>query len=228
MSSGAVAAGESFDFAAQRRIMVDSQVRTFDVTDLALQAAMYEIPRERFVASESVPLAYADRTVLSAGGRRMLLAPMVIARMIQAAGLKGSDKVLDVGGGAGYGAALIARLAGAVVALEVEPGLTAAARAALAGIGETKVTCVTGALEEGHAAAKPYDAIIVEGCIEVTPSALLGQLRDGGRLIAIDGSSGAPNVVRFERIGADVSVRPLFDAGGPVLDGFRRPAAFVF
>src|SRR5260370_15487878 len=138
------------DYSAQRQMMVDCQVRTYDVTDQALLAAMYDVPRELFVATDFVTLAYADRVLPSLGGKRQLLAPMTLARMIQAANLRPTDKVLDVGGGAGYGAALLARLAANVVALEADAALTAAASAVLGKLGEAKVTCVTGGLDLGY------------------------------------------------------------------------------
>ena len=218
----------SLHFAAQREMMVDCQIRTVDVTDPALLSAMYDVPRERFVAPEYVALAYADGSLPSAGGKRQLLAPMVIARMIQAARLRGNERVLDIAVGSGYSAALMSRLAASVVAVESDAGLTEAARAALGELGVTNVLCVTGPLEKGCPADAPYDVILVNGAVEEAPTGLLGQLVERGRLIAIDASAGAPKAVLFERIGNETTRRLLFDAAAPVLDGFRKAPGFVF
>jgi protein-L-isoaspartate(D-aspartate) O-methyltransferase len=216
------------DFSAQRQMMVDCQVRTFDVTDQALLAALYDVPREFFAARELATLAYADRMLPSAGGKRQILAPMVLARMIQAAALRPTDKVLDVGGGAGYAACVMARLAASVVALENDPALTEAARTATAKSGQGNVSFVTGALDQGHAAGAPYDAILIDGAIEIVPQLLLQQLADGGRLVAVDASTAASRVVRYERTANDFGRRALFNASAPVLDGFRREPVFAF
>ena len=111
------------DFTAARRIMVDSQVRTSDVTDARLIAAMLAVPRERFLPAAQADLAYLDFdvpvTVVQADRpARRLLKPMVLAKLVQAAEVAGGDHVLDVGGATGYASAVLARLAGSVVALE--------------------------------------------------------------------------------------------------------------
>jgi protein-L-isoaspartate(D-aspartate) O-methyltransferase len=209
-------------------MMVDCQIRTFDVTDQALLAALYELPRELFVAPEFATLAYADRMLPSAGGRRQILAPMVLARMIQAAALRPADKVLAVGSGSGYAACVMGRLTASVVALESDAALTEVARAVAAKCGQGNVTCVTGALDQGYAAGAPYDAILIDGATEVIPTALLRQLADGGRLIAIDASTAAPRAVRYERTADDFGKRPLFNASAPILEGFRREPVFAF
>jgi protein-L-isoaspartate(D-aspartate) O-methyltransferase len=116
------------DFAAARRMMVDGQVRTSDVTDLRIVAAMLELPRERFVPEAKADLAYLDFDIVvkeaTAGApARRLLKPMVLAKMIQAAEVGASDRVLDVGCATGYSSALLSRLAASVVALEEDAAL---------------------------------------------------------------------------------------------------------
>ena len=132
------------DFAAARRMMVDGQVRTSDVTDLRIIAAMLELPRERFVPETNAALAYLDLDVpatRAAGGEtaRRLLKPMVLAKMVQAAAVRESDRVLDVGCATGYSSALLARLARAVVALEQDPALARQASANLQAVGVSNV-----------------------------------------------------------------------------------------
>ena len=127
------------DFAAARRHMVDGQVRTTDVTDLRVISAMLEVPRERFVPPAAAALAYLDLDVpVARAASRRLLKPMVLAKLIQAAELEATDRVLDVGCATGYAAAVLARIAGQVVALEQDAGLAKAARAALSSHAECR------------------------------------------------------------------------------------------
>ena len=143
----------TLDFARMRRMMVDGQIRTFDITDSALLDRMDHVPREKFLPAEQAALAYSDaRLVLKAGAvSRPLLTPMTLARMVQALRLRPGDRVLDVAGANGYSAAVVAGLAGSVVALESEPAFSAAARAIFAEAGVANVTVATGPLAAGWA-----------------------------------------------------------------------------
>src|SRR5215469_7005971 len=172
------------DFAAARRTMVDSQVRTSDVTDPRLIAAMLDVPRERFLPPENAALAYLDFDApATAPGRpvRRLLKPMVLARLIQAAEIAPGDHVLDVGCATGYSSAILGRLAHKVVALEEDAGLAALARDNLRALHLHHVE-----VESGPARA-PFDAIILNGAFESAPKALLRQLKSGGRLAGVLG-----------------------------------------
>src|SRR4029079_17426784 len=140
------------DFAAARRMMVDGQVRTADVTDLRLLAAMLELPRERFFPDDKASQAYLDLDAsVSAPGQpvRRLLKPMVLAKLIQAAAITGTDHVLDVGCGSGYSTVCLPHLAACVVGLEEDLTLAGRAADALAGLPAAKI--VTGALARGCA-----------------------------------------------------------------------------
>jgi protein-L-isoaspartate(D-aspartate) O-methyltransferase len=217
------------DFAAARRMMVDGQVRTSDVTDLSLIAAMLEIPRERFVPADQVALAYLDRDLPLAGAPlRCLLKPMVLAQLIQAAEIGTSDRVLDVGCATGYGAAVLARLAGSVIALEGDAALARRAVENLGEIGAANVTVETGPLAEGWQAGAPYDAILLEGSFEIEPKMLLRQLKDGGRLVGVRGRGGDAKAVVYRGVGLQTSGRAVFDATAPLLPGFAASPAFVF
>jgi protein-L-isoaspartate(D-aspartate) O-methyltransferase len=213
------------DFATARSRMVDSQIRPSDVTDLRLLWALQTVERERFVPQKARDLAYADYDMPIARGR-CLLKPRVFAKLVQQADIKPTDRVLDVGCGLGYSAAVLAELAAQVIALEQEPELAAAAAKALAGNGKVRV--VTGGLAGGYAADAPYDVIVLEGATELQPDALLGQLSDGGRLVCILGGGPAGKAMLYKRSGQDVGERPLFDAGVGVLPGFAKPPAFAF
>jgi protein-L-isoaspartate(D-aspartate) O-methyltransferase len=216
------------DFAAARRMMVDGQIRTVDVTDQRLLGAMLEVERERFVPPAHRAIAYLDRDILvTEAGRpaRRLPQAMVVARMIHAAAIEPTERVLDVGCATGYSAAILARVAAAVVAVEEDPELFAAAQAALSDQGNVKV--VNGPLAAGWPAAAPYDVILLDGATEIVPRTLFPQLREGGRLVCVLGRDPGKGTV-YRQVGGHVTAQPVFDAAAPLLPGFAKPAEFVF
>jgi protein-L-isoaspartate(D-aspartate) O-methyltransferase len=218
------------DFAAARRMMVDGQVRTSDVTDQRIIAAMLDLPRERFVPERNASLAYLDLdvAVTATTPARRLLKPMVLAKLIQAADIGPQDRVLDVGCATGYSAALLARLGRSVVALEEDVTLARHARENLAAAGAANTEVVAGALPDGWPAGAPYDVILINGAAELVPERLLRQLAEGGRLVGVVGRAPASKAVRYLAAGGQASALPVFDAAGPALPGFAEPAAFVF
>jgi protein-L-isoaspartate(D-aspartate) O-methyltransferase len=212
-------------------MMVDCQLRTFDVSDPALLAAMDEVPRERFVPDARASLAYIDQNIPVAevdGERRLMLAPMVLARMIQGLALKPGERALDVACGLGYSSAVLARLGVHVTALEWPEPIAAEARSRLAAVAGEPIEVVAGPLEAGHAAGAPYDAILVNGAVDTGPQRLLEQLRDGGRLACVEGAGRAGRAMLYVRSGAAFGCRTLFDAAAPVLSAFRAEPGFVF
>jgi protein-L-isoaspartate(D-aspartate) O-methyltransferase len=220
------------DFAALRRTMVDSQVRTADVTDPRLLAAMLELPRERFFPEDKASLAYLDLDVpLTEPGLpvRRMLSPMVLAKLIQAADVAETDQVLDVGCATGYSTALLSQLAGLVIGLEEDSALARRAAEALATTGFTGTRIVTGPLSRGWPGEGPYDLILLQGSTEIVPPpALFDQLKDGGRLACVLGRGQSGKAMLYRRIGGDLSGRPLFDAAAAPLPGFSKPPEFVF
>jgi protein-L-isoaspartate(D-aspartate) O-methyltransferase len=219
------------DFAALRRAMVDGQVRTSDVTDPRLLSAMLGLPRERFVPADKADLAYLDLDILvSDPGRppRRLLKPMVLAKLVQAAEIVESDRVLDIGCASGYSAALLGRIAASVTALEVDPALAEMAKKNIAERGIANVTVVQGALNQGWPAGGPYDVIVLEGACELAPHGLQAQLRQGGRLVCIAKRGAAGTAMLFGVADGELSGRPLFDAAAPLLPGFAKAPEFVF
>jgi protein-L-isoaspartate(D-aspartate) O-methyltransferase len=220
------------DFVAARRMMVDGQVRINDVTDLRIQSAMLDVPREQFIPADKQGLAYLDLDVPVLGTARQsrrLLKPMVLAKLIQAAEIDAGDHVLDVACATGYSSAILARLARSVTALEEDAGLAGTARQVLAELGTTNVTVVSGPLTAGHPAQAPYDAILLNGATEITPQALLGQLKPGGRLVAVIGERPIGKATIFRRsMTQHLGSQVLFDAVAPLLPGFAKPAQFVF
>lgn len=219
------------DFAQARRMMVDGQLRTFDVNHIPLLAAIDSVPRERFVPAGRESLAYSDQDVPVAQGsdeRRFMLAPMVLARLIQALEIAPGDKVLDVACGLGYSSAVMARLGAAVIALEVDEAIVAQARGCLSECGTTGAAVVGGALETGYPKGAPYDAILINGAVEIEPRSLLEQLADGGRLACVEGRGRAATAMLHVRSGDAFGRRALFDAAAPVLAAFRHEPGFVF
>jgi protein-L-isoaspartate(D-aspartate) O-methyltransferase len=216
-----------FDTATARRMMVDGQVRTAGITDLDLIAAMLALPRERFVPAALAEQAYRDGDI-GIGDGRVLLKPMVLAKLIQAVHVSAADHVLDVGCGTGYSSAVLARLAGSVVALEQDEALAGQARAALAASGEARVEVATGPLTAGWAARAPYDLILLEGATEIVPETLGRQLKPNGRLACIFGRGPTGKAMIYRMIEDHLVGRPAFDAAAPVLPGFVAPQAFVF
>jgi protein-L-isoaspartate(D-aspartate) O-methyltransferase len=216
-----------FDAAAARRLMVEGQVRTADVTDPELLAAMSTLPRERFVPPSLNELAYLDSDLRIADGRA-LLKPMVLAKLIQAARVRSLDHVLDVGCGTGYSSAVLGRMAASVTALEQDAALARQASEALAATAAANVEVVVGPLIGGWPARAPYDLIMLEGATEIVPEQLGRQLKPDGRLVGVHGRSPAAKAMIYRLIEGRLVGRPVFDAAARVLPGFAAPAVFVF
>jgi protein-L-isoaspartate(D-aspartate) O-methyltransferase len=214
-------------FAASRRNMVDNQLRTFDVSDRAVLAAMAEVPRERFVPDADKALAYLDRNlVLGSDGAdmRVLLAPMTFARLIQALDIQDGERVLDVGGGYGYGAAVLEAMGAKVTLLESRADLAEGAKERLG----SDVAIVTGPLEDGAADRGPFGKILVNGTLQMRPDALLAQLAENGLLACLVDENGTGRAVLFVKSAAGIGQRTLLDASAPTLAAFRPEPAFTF
>ena len=215
------------DFAAARRTMVDSQIKTGAITDPMIVVAMGAVPRENFLPEARRSVAYADQD-LAIGNGRFVMEPLVLAKLLQLAEVQPTDKALVVGANGGYSAAVLAQMAASVVALDSNRELTASAGGAFALSGIDNVQVVAGDLAAGHAAGGPYDVILIGGAVAEVPGSLKLQLADGGRLVAIvrDGTVGHGMV--FERVGATFGARAQFDAATPILPGFEKRPSFVF
>jgi len=191
-------------FSTARQKMVDGQVRPSDVTDIRIIDAMLAVPRETFVPENRRALAYLDLDLdVSEGGAagRFLIKPAVLAKMLQAAEIKETDRVLVVGCATGYAAAVIAQFAGQVV---------------------------SASSADGDQANAPFDVIVLNGATEIVPEKLYRQLRDGGRLVGVFAMSQPPRATIVTRSHGDFGNRALFDAAAPVLPGMERLPAFVF
>ena len=215
-------------FDAARAHMIESQIRPNKVTDERVLAAIALTRRELFVPEQLRPIAYVDDD-LPLGGGRYLMQPMVAARLLQAAEIGRADAALVVGAGTGYEAAVLARLARSVIALEEDPDLARLARAALVDHAIAAVDVVEGKLAQGCRLRAPYEAIVFAGAVAELPDEIFKQLAEGGRLVAVvKPEVGIGRAMLATRTGGVIARRVIFDAATPLLPGFRPKPAFVF
>lgn len=217
------------DYALARLNMVESQIRTNKVTDPDVVGAFEHIPRELFVPKSKRGIAYADEA-LDIGAGRFMLEPMVLARLLQAAAPRPGDVALDVACGTGYATSLLSRMVSTVVGVDEAADLVERGNGILSSLEIDNAALVTGPLSAGYRKQAPYNVILVEGAVEVLPDALFEQLADGGRLVTVEGGSavGPGLAVIYEKRAGRTGRRILFDAGTPMLPGFRREPGFVF
>lgn len=213
------------DFSQRRTVMVDTQVRPNEVTSYPVIEAMLNVPREEFIPEALRDVAYTGENI-PLTRNRVELEPRTLGRMLEVLDVQSSDLVLNIGCGYGYAAALVARIAEAVVAVE-EEDLAAEAQTRLAAQDVFNVAVTSGDLTAGWPGQAPYDAILINGAVEVLPDALAAQLRDGGRIVAlfVEGQLGT---VRIGIKSDDrIDWRYAYNAYAPVLPGFKRAPSFA-
>jgi protein-L-isoaspartate(D-aspartate) O-methyltransferase len=216
------------DYTVARRSMVENQIRTNRITDPLVIAAMQSLPRELFVPAPLRGVAYVDED-LPLGHGRFMLEPLAAALLVQTAEIDPGDRVLVIGCGTGYEAAVVARMAASVTALECLPELAAAARDALLSAGCHNVAVVEGPLQDGWPAQAPYDAIIYGGAVSDVPQPVLDQLAGDSRLMAVVyGQSPIGKGMLFMKVGGMISRREMFDSTVRLLPGFARKPTFQF
>lgn len=214
------------DFSARRRTMVDTQVRPSDVTKFPIIDAMLNIARETFVDANQQEAAYVGEN-LELGRNRVMLEPRTLAKMLDALNITGDDLVMDVGCGYGYSAAVAARMAQVVVAVEEDEAMASEAQVLLSEAGADNAILHVGPLAEGAPEHGPYDVIMVQGGVGELPQTLIDQLKDGGRIACIF-MEDALGVVRIGyKTGDTVSWRFAFNASAPVLPGFEKQRVFA-
>lgn len=216
------------DFSAARLNMVESQLRTNRVVDSRLVEAMAAVPREAFLPAHLRAIAYVDEDI-ALGSGRFLMEPMVFARLVQSAQLTPGARVLLVGSGCGYGAAVLAHMGAHVTALESDAKIAAAARTACAANGAGAVATVEGPMESGWPAGAPYDVVLFEGGIGDLPPAFAAQMGEGGRLLAVvTPPERQGKATLWQKFAGSLTARTLFDAATPLLPGMAREPGFVF
>ena len=197
------------DFEAERRDMVARQIRDRGIRSDRVLEAMATVPRHLFVAGELVRRAYADEP-LPIGEGQTISQPFMVAAMAEALGLDGSERVLEVGCGSGYQAAVLSRLAGQVIAIETRPALAALARERLASLGSANVTVVEGDGSAGWPAGAPYDAILVTAAAPEVPQPLVDQLAENGRLVIPVGGSNHQELLRIVKRDGKLTEQSLY------------------
>ncbi|ALI56518.1 protein-L-isoaspartate O-methyltransferase family protein [Celeribacter marinus] len=214
------------NFSQLRTTMVDTQVRPSDVTKFPIIQAMLNVPREAFVPASKRDAAYVGEHI-DLGRGRVVLDPRVFAKMLEELDIQSNELVLDLGAGLGYSSAVIAHMAEAVIAVEDDADMAAAAANNLmdAGVDNVVVECAT--LADGAPQHGPYDVVILQGAVETLPDAVLSQVKSGGRIacIFLDGALG---IVKLGyNINGEINWRPSFNATAPVLSGFEAEKTFA-
>ncbi|WP_343758421.1 protein-L-isoaspartate O-methyltransferase [Parasphingorhabdus litoris] len=208
-----------------RKAMVVSQLRTTDVNDPRVIAAMSHVAREDFVPAGSRNVAYSDRGV-QIGDDRALNTPLATGRLLNSAELNKDDKVLLIGAATGYTAAVVGQLAGSVVAVEQSSKLATKAKANLEGLENIQVE--KGNHAKGFAAQAPYSAIIIDGVVDTIPTALADQLAPEGRLVGSVMDNGVARLAIGYKGGDKIGYQYFADCGGVTLPGFEQAKSFNF
>jgi protein-L-isoaspartate(D-aspartate) O-methyltransferase len=221
-------ASTTLPFAAARQFMVDSQLRPNKVTNPTLLEAMRQMPRETFLPPPLWSVAYADQDVRLGQGR-VLIAPLAFARLAQLLAPVPGERVLVVGSGTGYGAAVLATCGARVTALDQDQSLLDLGRSAISALGLTVVSHL-GTHRDGLPGVQPWDAILIQGAVEFVPESFAAQLRPGsGRLVTVLGKPDRPGVaVLGERQGSGLALARTFDCTTAMLPGFETVADFQF
>jgi len=215
-----------FDFAAAREAMLDSQIRTNDVTDYDIQAAFKAVPRECFVPKAKTALAYSD-VHIDLGQGSYMLRPRDFAKMLESADITSTDVVLNIGCGRGYSVAVLAQLAETVVALEQTEDTVKRATDLLDQCGTTNAAVVQGDFRAGAPEHGPFDVIFVGGSVACVPQTWFDQLANNGRLIVAVNDGPVSRIKVFKKSSDKVGHNTSFDANIPALSGFEHKQTFV-
>lgn len=215
-----------FDYKLARKTMLESQIRTNDVTDKRIHEAFLSVPRECFVPKSKQALSYSDRHI-EIGEERFMLRPRDFAKMLEAADIKSEDIVLSIGAGRGYEIAVLSQLAETVIAVEQDANLAAKSTELLDNCGTSNSAVIVSDMRAGTPEHGPFDLIFVTGAISEIPKTWIQQLTDNGRIVACitDGHIGRVKV--FHKSGDSLGEKTVFDANVPVLPGFARKLAFA-
>jgi protein-L-isoaspartate(D-aspartate) O-methyltransferase len=200
---------DSAKFEGLRRDMVARQIRERGVKSPRVLAAMEAVPRHLFVPPALVAQAYADEA-LPVGEGQTISQPYVVAASIDALALEGPERVLEVGAGTGYQAAVLSLIAREVIALEAIPALAESARERLARLGYRRARVEAGDGSLGRPEAAPFDAILVAAAAPAVPQPLLDQLAEGGRLVIPVGAAECQQLLRIVKSGGRTTEQELF------------------
>jgi protein-L-isoaspartate(D-aspartate) O-methyltransferase len=210
--------------------MIEQQIRPWEVLDPQVLELLSVVQRENFAPLAHKALAFVDMEIpLGSAPNQVMLAPRVQARLLQDLAVKKTDKVLDIGTGSGFMAALLAHQAAQVLSLEIDAALAAQAQANLQKAGVSNVTVRTADGSQGAAADGPFDVIVLSGSVAEVPAALLQQLTVGGRLAAIVGTEPMMRATVITRTSeSNWTTTEPWDCNAPRLSGFGEPSRFQF
>jgi len=208
--------------------MIEQQIRPWDVLDQGVLSLLAVVKREDFVPAEHRAKAFFD-TEIPLGHGQFMLPPRVEARFLQELDVRKHERVLEIGTGSGYQAALLAHKAREVVSIEIEPELAKAAIANLRRAAITNAVVLEADASKGLPTQGPFDVIVLSGSVAAVPKALLAELKVGGRLIAVVGQEPVMRATIVTRVG-DQEFRnvEVFDTVAPRLSGFDEPSRFTF
>ena len=221
------------DFSAARHAMVEGQLRPHNVTDPRILEAMGSIPREFFVPSTHVGVAYGDENIQLISDR-FLMQPLILARLLQAAEIKPKDRVLELAPATGYSTLVLAALTSSIVCVEPDALLHKEVEKNIAAYAPGKAVAFAGAPVEGCLGRAPFDVIFINGCVEFLPDFLFNQLNEGGRLVTVMrryGNAHAAHVGEarlYRKAKGEISWVSLFEANAPLAPGFSVPREFEF
>lgn len=210
------------NFSTARYNMVESQIRPNGITDINLIDALGEVERENFVPDARKSVSYADEDI-SVGNGRFLLEPMVLGRLLQMAEIKQTDLVLDVGPATGYSTAVISKLAESVVGIEEDTELCEQAGETLLEMGISNAAIICGEHAKGVPSEAPFDVIVLNGRVCEVPQALLDQLAEDGRLVAVVGDKHLAKATVCSKKDNQIDCRSVFDASALALSGVEAP-----
>ncbi|RCL01738.1 MAG: protein-L-isoaspartate(D-aspartate) O-methyltransferase [Candidatus Tokpelaia sp. JSC085] len=221
------------DFSELRQRMVNNQIRTVGIVQFSVLSAFMHVPREEFVPQDIKNLAYIDESIIvpsreNTGFSRYIMAPARLARLVQLADVVKTDSVLDIGANMGYCAAVLSLLAKSVVALEKDSTLTQLAAEALTKNCYDNVTVITGPLTMGYAIQAPYDVILIEGAVDFIPPVLFRQMREGSRLVVVEGHGNAGTARLYVQKNNVISICSSFNLAVKPLPCFLEKAKFIF
>ena len=216
-----------FNFSSARDHMIESQIRTSDVTDLNVLRAFRSVKREDFVPKAQRALSYGDAHIQLNDGR-VMMRPRDFAKMVQAADIAPTDVVLDIACGRGYSSAVLAQLGETVVGLEATDEAVTKATEQLVDADISNAAVVKGDLKSGASEHGPYNVIFVNGAISEVPKTWLNQLANEGRLVCLVQNGPVGRVCVYTKTGDTIGERVIFDASAPTLPGFTAAPSFVF
>lgn len=216
------------DFEKARFNMVEQQIRPWDVLNTQVLDLLFHVKREEFVSDKQKTIAFVDTELPLPNGSRML-EPKMEARLVQELNLAPEDKVLEIGTGSGYLTALLASFSKHVYSLDIDPAMTALAKANLARANIHNVTLVTANGVDGLPTNAPFNAIVVGGSLPALPEALTSQLAVGGRLLVVLGDAPSMSLTLIERESeTGLRTTKLFETVLTPLQDVEQPERFAF